>query len=62
MPELCRYPVNDLRFGTNALSDPQGDNTFAAMQWRMAEVTDPSAPAYVPGEKIKLEVNASYDS
>lgn len=56
------HPVNDLRFSTSVFSDPQGISTFGAIQWRMAEVTDSTAPAYVPGEKVKLEWNASYDS
>jgi hypothetical protein len=56
------HAVNDLRFQTTSFSDPQGAGTFAAIQWRIAEITDPTAPAYVPGEKRKLEWNASYDS
>lgn len=56
------YPVNDLRFGTSAFADPQGAGTLSAIQWRVAEVTDPTAPAYVPGEKFKLEWNASFVS
>jgi hypothetical protein len=31
------YPENDLRFTTSTYSDPQGNDTFAAMQWRIAE-------------------------
>jgi hypothetical protein len=31
------YPENDLRFETSDFSDPQGNHTFAAMQWRIAE-------------------------
>lgn len=31
------YPENDLRFQTSDFSDPQGSDTFAAMQWRIAE-------------------------
>jgi len=31
------YPVNDLRFQTSAFNDPQGSNTFGAIQWRIAE-------------------------
>ncbi|HET6409664.1 MAG TPA: lamin tail domain-containing protein, partial [Chthoniobacteraceae bacterium] len=52
--------VNSLSFSTSGFVDPQGAGTFAAMQWRMAEV-NPSA-AYVPGEKRLLEILASYDS
>ncbi|MBN1817852.1 MAG: lamin tail domain-containing protein, partial [Sedimentisphaerales bacterium] len=32
------YPINDLTFRTTAFSDPQGNGTFAAMQWRIAEI------------------------
>ncbi|MBN1846878.1 MAG: lamin tail domain-containing protein, partial [Sedimentisphaerales bacterium] len=35
------YPENDLRFQTSTFSDPQGNGTFAAMKWRIAEVEDP---------------------
>ncbi|MGH2271610.1 lamin tail domain-containing protein [Anaerohalosphaeraceae bacterium U12dextr] len=31
------YPINDLRFQTSAFSDPQGNNTFAALKWQIAE-------------------------
>lgn len=40
------YPIDGLAFSTTAFSDPQGAGTFAAMQWRIGEVTDPSAPEY----------------
>ena len=56
------HPVNDLRFSTSPFGDPQGANTFGAIQWRVAEVTDPTAPAYVPGERLKLEWSASFVS
>ena len=42
------FPIDGLTFETTAFSDPQGDGTFAAMKWRLAEVTDPAAPAYDP--------------
>jgi len=56
------YPANELTFSTTAFSDPQGALTFAAIQWRVAEVTDSSAPAYDAADKFKLEWTASYDS
>ena len=31
-------------------------------EWRIAEITDPSAPAYDPTQKHKLEWNASWES
>ncbi|MCA9263946.1 MAG: tandem-95 repeat protein [Planctomycetales bacterium] len=52
------FPSNELRFQSTPFSDPQGNNTFAAMEWRIAEVTpDPG-----PGEKVKLEWNAAWES
>lgn len=32
------YPLNNLTFETSNFSDPQGNGTFAAMKWRIAEV------------------------
>ena len=55
------YPINNLTFQTSAFSGQSG-NTFAAIQWRVAEITDPTAPAYVAGSRQLLEWNASYDS
>ncbi len=54
------HAVNDLRFTVNAFSDPQGTNTFAAIQWRMAQVN--TSATYVPTEPRLLEINASFDS
>ncbi len=56
------YAVNDLRFLASAFADPQGAGTFGTLQWRVAEITDPAAPAYVPGSKLKLEIEAGYQS
>ncbi len=40
------YPINDLRFTTSAFSDPQGAGTFAALQWRIAEISAPGIPLH----------------
>jgi hypothetical protein len=42
----ANYPVDGLAFGSTAFSDPQGAGDFAALEWRVGEITDPSAPAY----------------
>lgn len=55
------YPINHLTFQTSAFAGKNGAS-FAAIQWRLAEITDPSAPAYVAGARPLLEWNASYDS
>jgi hypothetical protein len=31
------YPLNGLTFQTSSFSDPQGDGTFGALEWRLAE-------------------------
>jgi hypothetical protein len=56
------FPADRLQFGTSAFSDPQGSADFAAIQWRVAEVTDPAAPTYNAATELKLEWTADYDS
>ncbi|MCW1912348.1 lamin tail domain-containing protein [Luteolibacter sp. GHJ8] len=56
------YPITGLTFRSSAFSDPQNPGQFNAIQWRIAEVTDASAPAHDPQEKFKLEWTAAYDS
>ncbi len=53
------HPVNALNFTTSAFSDPQ-PGTFAAVQWRMAEVN--TSATYTPGVPRLLEIAPSYDS
>ncbi|MEW6237304.1 MAG: lamin tail domain-containing protein [Candidatus Omnitrophota bacterium] len=46
------YPIDSLTFETTPFGDPQGENTFAALKWRIAEVDPeseaPSQPAQDP--------------
>ncbi|MCA9197739.1 MAG: tandem-95 repeat protein [Planctomycetales bacterium] len=58
----ANFPVNALRFGVSAFADPQGNDTFAAMEWRIAEITDPAAPAFDPNAKFKPEWMADWES
>ena len=53
-------PVNALTFTTSAFADPQGANSFGAVQWRMAEVN--TSAIFTPGVPRLLEIVASYDS
>ncbi|MCB0043938.1 MAG: lamin tail domain-containing protein [Caldilineaceae bacterium] len=55
-------PVDDLRFTSTPFSDPNGDNTFGAMQWRVAEITRSDAPAYAAEAPVLYEINAVYAS
>ena len=55
------FPLDSLLFLTSAFSDPQGDNTFAALAWRIGEVSDPDAPFDLTNPR-KYEVPAIWES
>ena len=42
------YPLNDLRFTTGAYSSPLGAGSFAAIQYRIAEISAPGIPLFDP--------------
>jgi len=46
------YPPNGLAFQATAFADPQGSNSFAAIQWRIGEV-EPNTPISPPVESTK---------
>ncbi|MEN6425583.1 MAG: lamin tail domain-containing protein [Phycisphaerales bacterium] len=48
------YPPNGLAFQAAAFTDPQGSNTFAAIQWRIAEV-EPNTPISPPVEPTQSD-------
>ena len=56
------FPVDGLAFTSTAFSDPQGAGTFGAMQWRVGEVTDPTAPAFDPAAERIYEAVPVDDS
>jgi hypothetical protein len=58
---LPSYPTNGLTFSTGAFSSPVTE-TFAAMQWRIAEITDASAPGFDPNVPRKYEINEDWKS
>jgi hypothetical protein len=47
------WPSNALRFQVSTFSDPQGSHTFAAMKWRIAEVS-PGSVVVPPTEGVTL--------
>ncbi len=59
---LPDHPVNGLAFTSSAFSDPQGAGTFAAMQWRVGEIYNPSAPAHDPARGFVMEIDAAWES
>ena len=55
------YPIDGISFRTSAFSDPQGAATFAALRWRVAEVT----PTTVGPDLLvprRYEIDASWES
>ena len=56
------YPTNDLSFQSSAFTDPQGNGGFGAMEWRIAQITDPSAPKHDPAARFKLEIESDWES
>jgi hypothetical protein len=56
------FPADQLRFHVVDFADPQGPGDFAAMRWRIAEVTDPVAPTYDPTAPRKYEIDAAWQS
>ncbi|MGB1259799.1 MAG: lamin tail domain-containing protein [Akkermansiaceae bacterium] len=56
------YPVSDLRFQSTAFTDPNGNGSFAAMEWRVAEVSDPTSANYDPGQAPPYEIDAAWES
>lgn len=55
------YPLNQLTFNTSAFSSPSGAG-FAAMQWRLAWVTDPSSPGFDPSARRRYEITPTWES
>lgn len=58
----ANYPANDVRFATSAFTDPNGNGTFSALQWRLAEISAPGIAGYVEGNNRKYEVEATWES
>jgi hypothetical protein len=54
------YPANGLMFETSAFSDPQGNNTFGGMKWRIAEVTPWSVPPVPSNGTILINEGMSW--
>jgi hypothetical protein len=54
------YPVDRLSFRTSPFSDVTG--VFAALQWRIAEITDSAASDYDPDAPRKYEIEAAWES
>ena len=58
----ANFPADGLRFKTSDYVDSQGPDSFVGMEWRIAEITDPSAPTFDPTADMFLEWNATWES
>ena len=56
------FPSDDLQFSSSDFLDPQGDDSFAAMMWRVGEIANPSTPLYDPTETYKYKIEDNWDS
>lgn len=56
------YPANDLRFVSSNFCDPNGNNTVAAVQWRIGEISAPGIPGYVSGTPRIYEIEEVWTS
>ena len=50
------FPANELGFQSTPFSDPQGSGTFAAIQWRIGEISA------IPGEPNVYEIEENWTS
>jgi hypothetical protein len=55
------FPTNDLLFSCSAYNSP-GGSSFAAMEWRVAEVHNPTVPGYDPAKPYVYEIENPYQS
>ena len=56
------FPTDGLRFTTSNFSSGNGGGTFAASEWRIGEVYNPTVPGYVAGQPWRYEIEASWTS
>ena len=56
------YSTDQLTFETSAFNDPQGSETFAAMEWRVAEVYNSAVTNYESGQPFVYEIEGTWQS
>jgi hypothetical protein len=58
----ANYPLNELTFAASDFSDPQGPQSFAAIQWRLAEIAAPGLPGHASNSPPRYEVETLWTS
>ena len=61
-PEPARFSVDKLAFQISPFAEPQGTNTFAAVQWRVGEISAPGLGGYVAGQPRRYEIEPHWSS
>jgi hypothetical protein len=56
------FAVNNLRFQCSPFTGPRGVQGFAAMQWRVGEISAPGIPGYIPGKPRRFEIDEAWTS
>jgi hypothetical protein len=56
------FPIDDLRFTAEGFEDPDGNDTFGGIEWRMAEVTPPGTPSFAPETPRLFEIEPAWVS
>lgn len=58
----ANVPIDQLTFTTSNFMDPQGNNTFASMEWRIGEWSDPNNLVYEALHKDIYEITPVWHS
>jgi hypothetical protein len=56
------YPLDQLHFVCSDFADPQGNDTFGAISWRVAEIAAPGLAGYLPGQPRRYEIETLWAS
>ena len=56
------FAANDLRFTSTDFTDPQGNATAAAVQWRLGEISAPGIPGYDASQPSIYEITPVWTS
>ncbi len=54
------YPADQLLMHASGFRDPQGSDTFGAMQWRAAEIIRPGLPGYTENTRWRYEMESTW--
>lgn len=56
------FPANALVFQCSGFKDPQGDDTFGAVQWRIGQIAAPGIQGWAPGQPWRYEIEPVWTS